>query len=59
VKTGDKQQALQVRGSGSFLTGPENGKTARADVILMVVSVLNLSYREHWLKKGEAWLNLG
>jgi hypothetical protein len=45
--------------SGVSPTGPENGKTAHADVILIVVSVLNLSCEEYWLKKGEAWLSLG
>jgi hypothetical protein len=32
-------------------TGPENGKTAPADVILIVVSVLNLSCEEYCSKK--------
>jgi hypothetical protein len=39
--------------------GRENQKTHHADVILIVVSVLNLSCEEYRLKKGEAWLSLG
>jgi hypothetical protein len=31
--------------------GRENQKTAHADVILIVVSVLNLNCEERWLKK--------
>jgi hypothetical protein len=34
-----------------FPTGPENGKTAPADVILIMVSVLNLSCEEDCSKK--------
>jgi hypothetical protein len=38
---------------------PGNSKNTIADVILIVVSVLNLSSREQKARKGEAWLSLG
>jgi hypothetical protein len=65
VATGDSMAAaISAMVAGAFTSeglpnGRENQKTPLADVILIVVSVLNLSCEEYWLKKGEAWLSLG
>jgi hypothetical protein len=56
VATGDSVAPAMCRDPGGVTsagspTGPENGKTAPADVILIVVSVLNLSGEEYCSKK--------
>jgi hypothetical protein len=59
MAAGISAMSIQSIGFRSPPVRPENTKRMHADVILIVISVLNLSSEEHRLKKGEAWLSLG